>query len=130
MWDSLAAGAGGQGMDFRGNLELAGSGGVTIEVPPSDLLVMMAAALDAQVGQEFRQPRPDTYARARSALGFPAGVVHTGFTYAVVIGIGVQMTRTSGSITFDIGNSHSWAVTIASLCQSVIPSASGSLLRI
>lgn len=130
MWQSLAAGAGAQGMQWDGNnLKLAGSSSTTITVGAADLLSMLQAALDSAVLQEGRQPRDDKFARARTALGGASGVTHSGFTYATATGIGAQMTRTSGSITFDIGDVHAWAVAIASLCQSSIPAAAGLLAR-
>ena len=68
-------------MDWNGNvLKLAGSS-TEIAIPAADLLVMMQAALDSAVLQEGRQPRGDTYVRARDALGGAAGVTHSGFTY-------------------------------------------------
>lgn len=130
MWESLSAGAGQQGMQFDGaGLNLAGSSDTTITIGSSDILTMLQAALDSAVLNEDRQPEGDKFKKARDALGGAAGVTHSGHTYATAAGIGTQMTRTSGSITFDIGNVHAWAVAIASLCQSVIPDAAGQLQR-
>ena len=130
MWQSLAGGKGAQGMDWNGSvLKLAGSGGTEISIPAADLLAMMQAALDSGVQNEARQPEGDVFRRARDAIGGSVGSTHTGFTYATAGSIGTQMTRTSGSVTFDIGHTVPWATSIGSLCRSAIPDVSGQLMR-
>lgn len=130
MWDSLRAGPGGQGMDWDGNdLRLAASGGNTMVIPAADLLSMLRAALDSAVLNEGRAPRGDTFRRARDAIGGSAGNTHSGFTYSTVVNRGTQMVQTSNSATFDIANSHAWAVAISNLCQSQLSAEAGLLAR-
>lgn len=130
MWNSLAAGPGGQGVHWIGvGLELAGSGGVTIEIVPGDLRDLMIFLLDSAVTQEFRQPRPDKYARARNSLGGSAGATLSGFTATQVVSRGTVLARDSDGATFDVGEPHSFCVMLASLAQSHLKDEAGLLQR-
>jgi len=130
MWQSIVGGGNAQGMDWDGiNLRLAGSSSTAITIPAADLTSMLQAALDSAVKNENRSPGGDRFKRQRDAIGGAAGATHTGHTYSRASAAGVRMTRTSGTITFDIGDVSAWAVSIASLCQSSLADTAGQLQR-
>lgn len=130
MWDSLAAGPGGQGCDWNGvNLRLAGSSSTEISIPAANLRDLMILLLDTAVAQEGRQSEGDKYVRARNALSGSASATLSGFSAAQTTGRGTVLNRTDGSINFDVGEAVSFCTMLASLCQSSLKTESGLLMR-
>lgn len=131
-WDALrGADIAPQTLDFSGGTLKMTSDGDTISIAAGSILNMMQFVLDCAVSNEDRQPRPDKYARQRSALGASSGVTFTGYTCALTLARGIVLTETASGFTFDVGNASSFCGTLASLCQTepTVKTAAGLLQR-
>ena len=124
MWNGVSRSVAGQGLDFTTGSLVMGSAGATITVSPTDLVAMLGLCLDTQSNGD------DKYGKARNALGISAGAgSYSGHTAAITTGRGCVLTHTASGATLDVGNSHSFAVAVASLCQSALPDTAGQLMR-
>ena len=129
MWNALAGQSGAQGCDFGGSGLVMGTLGSELTIATADLLTMLIFVLDTSVANEGRSPGSDKFVKARNALGGSAGATYSGHTATIAASRGGVLTHTGSGNTFDVGNSHAFAVAIASLCQSAIPDAAGQLAR-
>jgi len=116
-------------MDWGGNGLVMGSSGSELTIASADLVTMLIFVLDTAVTNEGRSPGSDKFVKARNALGGASGATLSGHTAAITTGRGCVLTHTGSGNTFDVGNSHAFAVAIASLCQPAIPDAAGQLAR-